>query len=286
MWPAPLQRRMGATVPDGSESEPSSAGLRTDVAHSARVYDYLLGGKDNYAADRAAAEEVVRIAPYMRTSVRANREFMVRVARYLAAEAGIRQFLDIGTGLPTSPNLHEVVQGVDPSARVVYVDNDPIVLVHARALLTGTPEGRSRYIHADLAEPDAILASPEVRDTLDLSRPVALCLIAVLHFVHDEELARGVVRRLMDALPSGSHLALSTITIDSAPEEVGDAVRRYNARGINSKARTKAQVRSFFDGFELIEPGLTPVHHWRPDERARAIDDSQVSMYGGVAVKR
>jgi hypothetical protein len=277
---------MGATVPDASESEPTSADLRTDVAHSARVYDYLLGGKDNYAADRAAAEEVVRIAPYMRTSVRANREFMVRVARYLAAEAGIRQFLDIGTGLPTSPNLHEVVQGVDPSARVVYVDNDPIVLVHARALLTGTPEGRSRYIHADLAEPDAILASPEVRDTLDLSRPVALCLIAVLHFVHDEELARGVVRRLMDALPSGSHLALSTITIDSAPEEVGDAVRRYNARGINSKARTKAQVRSFFDGFELIEPGLTPVHHWRPDERARAIDDSQVSMYGGVAVKR
>ena len=277
---------MGATVPDASESEPSSADLRTDVAHSARVYDYLLGGKDNYAADRAAAEEVVRIAPYMRTSVRANREFMVRVARYLAAEAGIRQFLDIGTGLPTSPNLHEVVQEVDPSARVVYVDNDPIVLVHARALLTGTPEGRSRYIHADLAEPDAILASPEVRDTLDLSRPVALCLIAVLHFVHDEELARGVVRRLMDALPSGSHLALSTITIDSAPEEVCDAVRRYNARGINSKARTKAQVRSFFDGFELIEPGLTPVHHWRPDERARAIDDSQVSMYGGVAVKR
>ncbi|MFE9101209.1 SAM-dependent methyltransferase [Actinomadura geliboluensis] len=273
-------------MPDASESEPSSADLRTDVAHSARVYDYLLGGKDNYAADRAAAEEVVRIAPYMRTSVRANREFMVRVARYLAAEAGIRQFLDIGTGLPTSPNLHEVVQEVDPSARVVYVDNDPIVLVHARALLTGTPEGRSRYIHADLAEPDAILASPEVRDTLDLSRPVALCLIAVLHFVHDEELARGVVRRLMDALPSGSHLALSTITIDSAPEEVGDAVRRYNARGINSKARTKAQVRSFFDGFELIEPGLTPVHHWRPDERARAIDDSQVSMYGGVAVKR
>ncbi|MFF4235471.1 SAM-dependent methyltransferase [Actinomadura geliboluensis] len=277
---------MGATVPDASESEPTSADLRTDVAHSARVYDYLLGGKDNYAADRAAAEEVVRIAPYMRTSVRANREFMVRVARYLAAEAGIRQFLDIGTGLPTSPNLHEVVQGVDPSARVVYVDNDPIVLVHARALLTGTPEGRSRYIHADLAEPDAVLASPVVRDTLDLSRPVALCLIAVLHFVHDEELARGVVRRLMDALPSGSHLALSTITIDSAPEEVGDAVRRYNARGINSKARTKAQVRSFFDGFELIEPGLTPVHHWRPDERARAIDDSQVSMYGGVAVKR
>ncbi|WP_255205097.1 SAM-dependent methyltransferase [Actinomadura sp. BRA 177] len=259
--------------------------MRTDVAHSARVYDHLLGGKDNYAADRTAAEEVVRIAPYMRTSVRANRNFMVRVARHLAAECGITQFLDIGTGLPTSPNLHEVVQEVDPSCRVVYVDNDPIVLAHARALLTSTPEGTSRYIHADLSEPEAILASPEVRETLDLGRPVALSLIAILHFIHDEELAHGVIRRLMDALPSGSYLALSTITIDSAPEEVGDAVKKYNSRGINSKGRTKAQVTSFFDGLELVEPGVTPVHHWRPDDEARAIDDSQVSMYGGLALK-
>ncbi|MES9605918.1 MULTISPECIES: SAM-dependent methyltransferase [Actinomadura] len=281
----PAHRATGAIVPDKTAREPTSADLRTDVAHSARVYDYLLGGKDNYAADRAAAEEVVRVAPYMRTSVRANRDFMVRVARHLAAGCGVRQFLDVGTGLPTSPNLHEVVQEVDPSGRVVYVDNDPIVLAHARALLTGTPQGRSRYIHADLAEPEAILSSPEVRATLDFGEPVALCLIAVLHFVHDDELAHDVVRRLMEPLPPGSWLALSTITIDSAPDEVGDAVKKYNARGIKSKARTKAQVTSFFDGLELVEPGVAPVHRWRPDDKARAIDDSQVSMYGGLARK-
>ncbi|MGP4029492.1 SAM-dependent methyltransferase [Actinomadura sp. 3N407] len=265
--------------------QPSSADLRTDVAHSARVYDYLLGGKDNFAADRTAAEEVVKIAPYMRTSVRANRNFMVRVARHLAADRGITQFLDIGTGLPTSPNLHEIVQAVDPSSRIVYVDNDPIVLVHARALLTSSPEGRSRYIHADLGEPEAILASPDVRDTLDLRRPVALCLIAVLHFIHDEDHAHDIVERLLEPLASGSFLALSTITIDSGPEEVAAAVAEFNARGINSKARTKEQVKSFFDGLELVDPGVTPVHHWRPDDEARSIDDSQVSMYGGLARK-
>src|SRR5437868_189884 len=150
MCEACQRRPRGASVPDASDREPSSAELNTDVAHSARVYDYLLGGKDHYAADRAAAEEVIKVAPYMRTSVRASRNFMVRVARYLAAERGIRQYLDVGTGLPTSPNLHEIVQGVDPTSRVIYVDNDPIVLVHARALLTSTPEGRSRYIEADV----------------------------------------------------------------------------------------------------------------------------------------
>ncbi|MGI5202542.1 SAM-dependent methyltransferase [Spirillospora sp. CA-108201] len=159
------------------------------------------------------------------------------------------------------------------------------MLAHARALLTGTPQGRSRYIHADLAEPEAILSSPEVRATFDFAEPVALCLIAVLHFVHDDELAHDVVRRLLGPLAPGSFLALSTIAIDSAPEEVGDAVKRYNSRGIKSKARTKAQVRSFFDGLELVDPGVAPVHRWRPDDRARAIDDSQVSMYGGLARK-
>ncbi|MFC6879556.1 MULTISPECIES: SAM-dependent methyltransferase [Actinomadura] len=260
--------------------------LDTDVPHSARVYDYLLGGKDNFAADRAAAEEVVKIAPYMRTSTRANRDFMVRTARYLAAERGVRQFLDIGTGLPTSPNLHEAVQDVDPACRVVYVDNDPIVLTHARALLTSTPEGRSRYVHADLSEPETILASAELRETLDLERPVALCLIAVLHFISDVDVARSIVRRLMEPLAPGSFLAVSTITSDSAPKQVAAAVSEYNSRGINSKARPKSEVVSFFDGFELVEPGVVPVHHWRPDDKARSIDDSQVSMYGGVARKK
>ncbi|WP_242902226.1 SAM-dependent methyltransferase [Actinomadura terrae] len=272
-------------MPDSPDHGPPSVDLRTDVAHSARVYDYLLGGKDNYKADRAAAEDVIKVAPYMRTSVRANRNFMVRVARYLAAERGVRQFLDIGTGLPTSPNLHEVVQKVDPSCRVVYVDNDPIVLVHARALLTSTPEGQSRYIDADVSDPQSILAAPEVQETLDLSQPVGLCLIAVLHFLHDEAQAHGIVENLLEPLPSGSFLALSTIAIDSAPKQVSTAIKEYNARGIHSKARTKADIEGFFKGLELIEPGVTPVHHWRPDDEARKIDDSQVSMYGGLAIK-
>ncbi|WP_067462496.1 SAM-dependent methyltransferase [Actinomadura macra] len=273
-------------MPDTPDREPSSAELNTDVAHSARVYDYLLGGKDHYAADRAAAEEVVKVAPYMRTSVRASRNFMVRVARYLAAERGIRQYLDIGTGLPTSPNLHEIVQAVDPTSRVIYVDNDPIVLVHARALLTSTPEGRSRYIEADVGDPDAILASPEVDETLNLKEPVALCLIAVLHFIHDEDQARGIVEQLMEPLAPGSFLALSTIASDSAPQQVRAAVAKYNSRGINSKARPKADIEKLFGNLEMVEPGVVPVHHWHPDAEARAIDDSQVSMYGGVALKR
>ncbi|MFI0406779.1 SAM-dependent methyltransferase [Actinomadura sp. 3N508] len=254
------------------------------MAHSARVYDYLLGGKDNYAADRDAAEEIVKIAPYMRTSMRASRNFMVRVARHLAVDHGIRQYLDIGTGLPTSPNLHEVVQGVDPTSRVVYVDNDPIVLVHARALLTSTPEGRSRYIQADLSEPDAILTAPELHETLNLNEPVALCLLTVIHFIPDDDKAQGVVRRLLEPLPSGSFLALSTINIESAAQP-SRALQKHNEHGIRAKGRTKAQITRFFDGLELVEPGVTAVHHWRPDDEARKIDDTQVSVYGGVARK-
>ncbi|GII64670.1 hypothetical protein Skr01_47550 [Sphaerisporangium krabiense] len=260
--------------------------LRTNVPHSARVYDYLLGGKDNFEADRTAAEDVIKIAPYMPTSVRANRDFMVRVTRYLAAERGVDQFIDIGTGLPTSPNLHQVAQEADPAARVIYVDNDPLVLVHARALLTSTPEGRTRYIQADLNDPDAIIDSPEVRETFDFSRPVALCLIAVVHFIHDEDEVRSIIERLMKPLPAGSFLTLSTIALDSAPGKlVSEAVAQYNRRGIMSKARTRAQIEEFFTGFELIEPGVVPVHRWRPDDRALLVRDSMVSMYGGLAVK-
>jgi S-adenosyl methyltransferase len=268
-----------------SDDRLSSLDLKTDVAHSARVYDYLLGGKDNFAADRAAAEEIIKVAPYMRTSVRASRKFMVRMVRYLAAEHGVRQFLDIGTGLPTSPNLHEVVQAVDPACRVVYVDNDPMVLVHARALLTSTPEGRTTYSQADLKDPESILGSPQVRETLDFDRPIALCLLTVVHFIHDDDEVRSIIDRLLGAMAPGSFLALSTIMIDSAPRQVGAAVATYNSRGINSKARTKAQLASFFTGLDLVEPGVTPVHHWRPDDEARAVDDSMVSVYTGVALK-
>jgi O-methyltransferase involved in polyketide biosynthesis len=266
--------------------EPYDISLKTDVPHSARIYDYFLGGKDNFPADRAAAAEIVKNWVNLPTSMRANRNFMARMARYLAAEQGIRQFLDIGTGLPTSPNLHEVVQSVAPDSRIVYVDNDPIVLVHARALLSSTPEGRTAYVDADLRDPDEILASEQFRETLDPRRPIALSLIAILQFITDEDEAHQIVEQLVEPLPSGSLLALSTVTAESAPEEVNGGVAAYNARGIPTKARSKAEVERFFDGLTLLEPGVTLVNHWHPDADAAAVDDAHVHMYGGVAVKR
>jgi hypothetical protein len=262
-----------------------SLDLKTDVPHSARIYDYLLGGKDNFPADRKAAGEIIKDWVHLPQSMRANRNFMARAARYLAAEQGIRQFLDIGTGLPTAPNLHEVVQEVAPESRIVYVDNDPIVLVHARALLSSTPEGRTAYVDADLRDPEAILASPQFTRTLDLGRPIALSLIAILQFIVDEDAAQRIVRRLVEPLPPGSLLALSTVTADSAPDEVNGGVATYNARGIPTKARTKPEVERFFDGLTLLDPGVTLVNHWHPDSAAREKDE-YVHMYGGVAVKR
>lgn len=259
--------------------------LKTDVPHPARIYDYLLGGKDNFQPDRDAADEIIFDWPNLPRSMRANRNFMARLARYLAEEKGIRQFLDVGTGLPTPPNLHDVVQTVAPDARIVYVDNDPIVLVHARALLKSAPDGVTAYIDADLRDPRAILEAPQMAGTLDLSRPVALSLVAILQFIPDEEEAHAVVRRLFDRLPSGSVLALSTVTGDSAPGEVAGGVAAYSSRGIPTKARPRAEVERFFDGLDLIDPGVTLVHHWHPDEAARATRDEHVHMYGGVAFK-
>src|SRR4051812_4650223 len=186
--------------------------LNTTVPHSARIYDYLLGGKDNFEADRAAAFEIVKSSPSLPISMRANRQYMARVAHYLAAERGIKQFLDIGTGLPTSPNLHEVVQKADPTSKIVYVDNDPIVLVHARALLTSAPEGSTSYIDADLRDVEAILGSPEVRENIDPSEPVSISLIAVLQFIPDEAEAHRIVDALLAPFPAGSTLSISTVT--------------------------------------------------------------------------
>jgi S-adenosyl methyltransferase len=259
--------------------------LRTDAPHSARIYDYLLGGKDNYPADRRAAEEIIKDWVNLPKSMRANRHFMRRVTRHLAAERGIRQFLDIGTGLPTAPNLHEVAQGEAPDARIVYVDNDPIVLIHARALLTSTREGRTTYLDADFRDPLAILSSPELRETLDLDRPVALSIIAMLQFIIDDKIAKKVIDQLMAPLASGSVLALSTVTAESAPEEVNNGVAAYNARGIPTVARDKAQVEAFFEGLELLDPGVVLVNHWHADDLAAAVDDAHVHMYGGVARK-
>ncbi|TDD98194.1 SAM-dependent methyltransferase [Actinomadura rubrisoli] len=259
--------------------------LQTGIPHSARIYDYILGGKDNYPADRAAAASIVEDWPNLPTSMRANRKFMARMAHHLAAEHGIRQFLDIGTGLPTSPNLHEVVQAVAPESRVVYVDNDPIVLVHARALLTSTPEGRTGYLDADFRDSDAILESGRLRDYLDLDRPVALSLIAILHFIVDDAEVRRIINRLMEPLAPGSILALSTTTLDNNPEVVAAGVAAYNAHGIPTVARTKSEVETFFNGLEILDPGVVPVHHWHPDQEAAALDDAQVTIHGGIAVK-
>jgi trans-aconitate methyltransferase len=262
-----------------------SVELNTNVPHSARIYDYLLGGKDNFQADRDAAAGITKDWLNLPKSMRANRNYMARMAHYLAAEEGIRQFLDIGTGLPTAPNLHEVVQQVAPESRIVYVDNDPIVLVHARALLTSTPEGKTTYIDADLVDVDAILNAPQFAETLDLSKPIALSLIAILHFITDDQAAQDIIDHLMAPLAPGSILALSMCTADSAPEEVNGGVAAYNANGIPTKARDKTTVERFFDGLELIDPGVALVNHWHPDEAAKAFDDAHVHMYGGVARK-
>jgi hypothetical protein len=245
----------------------------------------MLGGKDNFAADRAAADEIVKHLPTLPVSMRANRDFMLRMTRYLVAEVGIRQFLDIGTGLPTSPNLHEAAQEVARETRVVYVDNDPIVLAHARALLTSSAEGRTAYIDADLRNAGAILGSAVLRETLDLSRPVALTLIAILQFFVNEDEAVAAVRALVEPLAPGSVLALSVVPEAERTSPLADGVAAYRTQGIPMKMRTKAETERFFEGLDLIAPGVTKVTEWRPDEPVDP-EDPVPHMYGGVAVKR
>jgi hypothetical protein len=259
--------------------------LRTDVPHSARIYDYLLGGKDNFQPDRDVAANMVKDWPSLILSMRSNRDFMRRVSAYLAGELGLRQFLDIGTGLPTAPNLHEVVQGIAPESRIVYVDNDPIVLTHARALLTSTPEGKTAYADADLNDPAAILRTPQVRQTLDLGKPVALSLIAILMFIPDPKEARRIVDTLVDALPPGSALALSTATHDSLSAEGRAIADDYNSSGIPIRASKKTEVEELFRGLDLVDPGVTLVHRWHPDSLTPRVSDDQVAMYGGLALK-
>jgi trans-aconitate methyltransferase len=258
--------------------------IDTGRAHSARVYDYVLGGKDHYQVDIDAGNAMIAEWPSMPVSMRQNRLFMQRVAHHLARDAGIRQFLDIGTGLPTAPNLHEVVQTQQPRASVVYVDNDPIVLAHAEALLTSAPHGRTAYLDADMRQPETILESPEFRALVDLRQPVALTVIAVLQFVappHDLDL----IRRLLDPLPSGSYLAVSTVTADFAPEEITRVMSQYNSRGIPVRARDREEVTAWFDGLELVEPGVVQVHRWRPGPEQEGVEESQVGMYGAVGRK-
>ncbi|ADU11058.1 protein of unknown function DUF574 [Micromonospora sp. L5] len=271
----------------GTASE--SGRIDTTVAHPARRYNYWLGGKDNFQADRDSGDAMAARFPTIRISALENRRFLRRAVRHLAGEAGIRQFLDIGTGIPTADNTHEVAQSTDPRARVVYVDNDPIVLAHARALLTSSPEGATAYLDADLRDPERILAHPDLRRTLDLSQPVALMLLAVLHFVPDGEDPYAIVGRLLDALPAGSYLAASHATHDYLPEELA-AEAKAAARGGGPHGvinlRSREEVVRFFDGLELVEPGVCSVAEWRadgePEPRPSVVD---VSMYGGVARK-
>ncbi|MER8187749.1 SAM-dependent methyltransferase [Kitasatospora sp. NPDC094015] len=260
--------------------------LELDRAHSARMYDYYLGGTTNFPADREAAGRAVEIFPSVRAAAQINRRFMHRSTRLLA-RSGMTQFLDIGTGIPTSPNLHEVVQAERPEARVVYTDNDPIVLAHARALLQSHPAGRTAYLQADVTDPAALLAAPELLRTLDLTRPVALSLNALLHFVPDDRGAHAVVERLKAALPSGSTLAVTHATPDFDPEAIARLASTYRAAGTAGQARTRAEIARFFDGWELLEPGITPTQRWCPDaeELAAEATDRQASCYAGVARK-
>jgi SAM-dependent methyltransferase len=254
--------------------------------HSARMYDYFLGGKDNFAIDRETAEAALQSLPTLRTGVRENRQFLARAVRYLAGEGGIRQFLDIGTGLPGAGNTHEIAQAITPDSRIVYADNDPLVLAHARALLSSSPAGRTAYIQADLREPEKILADPAVRGTLDLSQPVALMLVAVLHFIANQDDPAGLVAALLAALPPGSYLVASHISPDHDPAGVGGAERAYRASGVTAQPRSAEEFgRVFFHGLELVPPGVTLVSEWRPDESDLRPKPGEVNSYGAVGRK-
>jgi hypothetical protein len=240
-----------------------SPSFDTSVAHQARVYDYLLGGKDNYAADRAATEAWLRIDPELAFTVRANRAFLGRVVRYLTAEAGVRQFLDIGTGIPTANNTHEVAQAIAPESRVVYVDYDPVVLSHARALLTSSRAGATHYIDADLRDTSAILA--EASQLLDFTKPVAVTLLAILHAIPDADDPWAIVARLMDAVPPGSYLAISHAGSDLLDQHKQHGLQDVADRMIQNTITYRDQERlaRFFEGCDLVEPGLVRVEEWR-----------------------
>ncbi|WP_433374068.1 SAM-dependent methyltransferase [Actinoplanes sp. CA-142083] len=254
------------------------------MAHPARRYNYWLGGKDHFAADRESGDLLAKAFPTARIAARENRDFLRRSVKFLAS-SGIRQFLDIGTGLPVPDNTHEIAQRVAPESRVLYVDNDPIVMTHSRALTVGTPQGRTGYVEADLRSPSAILDHPELRAVLDLREPVGLLLVAVLHFIHDDEQAVAVVRQLLDALPAGSYLVASNLTLDYAPPAQVAMHEELLASGrTDAHPRDKSEFARFFGSLDLVPPGIVAVSDWRPvaEERPTAQD---VAIYGAVGRK-
>jgi O-methyltransferase involved in polyketide biosynthesis len=268
-----------------SSSSPTEQPIKLDtsVAHSARLWNYLLGGKDNFAADREAAEMALALMPELVESARADREFLGRAVRFLAGEAGVRQFLDIGTGLPTANNTHEVAQSIAPDARIVYVDNDPMVLVHARALLTSTPHGATDYVDADARDPEKILAA--AARTLDFTQPIAVMMLGILNFITDDAEAYSIVDRVLDAVPAGSYLVVSHPTREVNPEAVDEAMRMWNESGsAQITARTKGDIERFFARLQLLEPGVVSCSQWRPDPEGDGIRNL-VSEFAGVGRK-
>ncbi|MFD4814728.1 SAM-dependent methyltransferase, partial [Streptomyces sp. NPDC058418] len=262
----------------------TEADLGQDRAHSARMYDYYLGGKTNYAVDREAGREVIKAFPAVETVARANRAYMHRAVEYMA-QRGVRQCIEVGSGIPTAPNVHNVAQAVDPQCRVVYVDNDPIVLLYADSLLSGAPEGRTGYVHADATRPGEVLTAVKAENVIDFDHPVGLSLHALLHFVPDEQNPYALVARLLDQLPTGSYLSLSHCTGDFAPEAWQAIIEAYAHRGTPLQVRSKGEVLRFFDGLELVEPEVTVAHRWHPmpGSGPSLVNDAQVSLYTGVA---
>jgi SAM-dependent methyltransferase len=258
--------------------------INTNIPQSARVYDYWLGGKDHFPADRALGDAIAKALPTIRTQVRAQRAFLGRAVRYLARDAGVRQFLDIGTGIPSAGNVHDVAQEIAPESRVLYVDNDPIMLAHARALMSGTSQGSVAFIQADLREPETILGDPAVAGTLDLAEPDGLVLNGVMHHLRDDDDPCRIVATLVDALAPGSYLVLSQSTPDFDPDAMGALAAASEQGGIPNVPRSLADTEPFFAGLKLVEPGLVPMATWRPDPGTEQ-DPRSVYAYGGVARK-
>jgi hypothetical protein len=273
----PQNRDLGVTVDIGHDE------LDTGVPQSARVYDFLLGGKDNYEADRAVGAALIAQAPALPIMVRAQRALLARMVRYLVDEAGIRQFLDVGTGIPSADNVHEVAQALAPESRVLYVDNDPIVLTHARALMKSTPQGRTAFIHADVRRPAQILEHPVLPTVLDASKPVALLLIGIVHHLRDDDAPYDVVETLVDWLPSGSYLGVVTPSADFDPPRMTSLAATAERSGIPYVPRSKAQTQRFFAGLDLVDPGIAPILGWRPDDVPA--DVNAVHGWAGLARK-
>jgi hypothetical protein len=262
-------------------------GVDPDTPNVARIYDYFLGGKDNFAADREAGEQILRVSPEVRSTLRANRSFLGRVVRFLAGEAGITQFIDLGAGLPTQENVHTVAMAVNPAARVVYVDSDAVVLAHARALLAS--DNHATVTSADLREPAAVLADADLLGLIDLTRPVAVLMFAVLHFVGLDEDAPAITAKYRDMVAPGSYLAMSLGTTDGVdPAKIADAQRVYRSATAQLTYRSRAQIEQLFDGFEMIKPGLVRLPRWRPARAsaARAEQAGSEWMLGGVGIKK